>query len=446
MVSKAKIVFFLAVVLCIKAHSQPYVADKIVGVVGQSAILYSDIEEQYLQAKAQRITQERCDILEDLLAQKLLVTQAAKDSIEVTPAEVEMELENRINYFINQIGTEDKLIEYFGKSLLEIKDDMRDAVRDQLLMQRMQADIVKEISITPSEVKEFYNSLPKDSLPYIDSEIEIAQIMVYPKSDENSEFEVKEKLLELRERVLNGESFSTLAVLYSEGPSASRGGDIGWANKSDLDPAYTKAALSLKPGQVSKIVKSSFGYHLILLEEKSGERIHTRHILMKPKVSTNAKLKATRFLDSLAGAIRIDSITFKTAAYYFSADKDTRMNEGVRVNPQTQTTKFKVNEFSTSEYYIIRNLHVGEISKAFEATDDKGKTVYKIIQLKSRTEPHVANLENDFNLLQQMATQNKQNKYIDKWVSEKAKTTYIRIEEPYSNCSFKLDVWNTYKE
>ncbi len=446
MISKVKIVFFLAIVLCIKAHSQPYVADKIVGVVGQSAILYSDIEEQYLQAKAQRISQDRCEIFEDLLAQKLLVTQAGKDSIEVTAAEVEMELENRINYFINQIGTEEKLTEYFGKSLLEIKDDMRDAVRDQLLMQRMQANIVKEVTITPTEVKDYYNSLPKDSLPYIDSEIQIAQIMVYPKSDENAVFEVKDKLLELRERVLNGESFSTLAVLYSEGPSASRGGDIGWASRSDLDPAYTKAALALKNGQVSKIVETSFGYHIIQLIDKNGDRLHTKHILMKPQISADAKIKATRFLDSLAGAIRKDSITFKKAAFFFSADKDTRMNSGIRVNPQTQTTKFKVNEFSTSEYYIIRNLHEGEISKAFESTDDKGKTVYKIIQLKSRSEPHVANLKEDFNLLQQMATQNKQSKFIDKWVSEKAKTTYIRLEEPYNNCSFNLDVWNKYKK
>ena len=433
------IILFFTIVAGIFA--QPYIADKVVGVVGKSAILYSEIEEQYLQSRAQGAIQNKCSIYEDLLAQKLLVTQAEKDSIEVSPIEVESELEQRLTYFINQIGTEEKLTEYFGKSVLEIKDDMRDAVRDQLLMQRMQAEIVKGVSITPGEVKEYYNSLPKDSLPYIDSEIEINQIVVYPLSDENAVFEVKEKLLKLRERILNGESFATMAVLYSEGPSSSRGGDIGWASKADLDPAYSKAALSLKKGQVSKIVESSFGYHLIELLDKTEDRIKTRHILMKPKVAPDAKQKATRQLDSLARAIRTDSIKFEAAALYYSQDKDTRMNGGVRINPQTQTTKFKVSEFPTSEYYIIRNLNEGEISPAFESTDDKGKVVFKIIQLKSRTEPHVANLKQDFSLLQNFAMQHKQSIIVDEWVAEKAKNTFIRLSSPYDNCTFRLDVW-----
>ncbi|HBH49243.1 MAG TPA: peptidylprolyl isomerase, partial [Bacteroidales bacterium] len=285
------------------------------------------------------------------------------------------------------------------------------------------------------------NKLHKDSIPYIDSEIEISQIVIYPRSDENAVFEVKEKLLKLRERVLNGESFSTLAVLYSEGPSASRGGDIGWAAKTDLDPAYTKAALALKKNQVSKIVESSFGFHIIQLLDKTEDRIKTRHILMKPKVSYEAKEKANRHLDSLARVIRLDSISFERAALYFSMDEDTRMNGGVRVNPQTQTTKFRVDEFPTSEYYIIRNLTEGKISDPFESTDDKGKTVYKIIQLKSRSEPHLANLTQDYTLLKNMALQEKQTRVVNKWVQEKARDTYIRLEAPYKDCSFNIDAW-----
>ena len=442
MIQKTYIILAILSGLAINTFSQTVVADKIVGVVGQSAILYSEIEEQYFQSKAQGGDQTRCQIYEDLLAQKLLVTQAAIDSIEVTIPEVEMELEQRIDYFTNQLGTEEKLVEYFGKSILEIKDDMRDAVHEQQVMQRMQAEIVSGITITPNEVKDFYNNLHKDSIPYIDSEIEINQIFIYPRSDADAVFEVKEKMLKLRERVLNGESFATMAVLYSEGPSSSRGGDIGWSNRADLDPAYSKAAFALKKGQVSKIVESSFGYHLILVEDKDENRIHTRHILMKPSVSIESKVQATNFLDSLTRFIRKDSITFSAAAKYYSQDDDTRLNGGLRVNQYTQSSKFKVNDFETSEYYIIRNLSIGQISDPFESKDSKGRTVYKIIQLKSKSEPHVANLKQDFPLLKNMATQYKQAEVIDDWVRDKAKEVYIRLEPPYSECDFRVKVWN----
>lgn len=438
---KTKITILLFSILSINSFSQSYIADKIVAVVGQSTILFSEVEEQYQQFRAQGQTVEKCQLFEDLLAQKLLVTQAAVDSIEITEAEVEMELEQRITYFINQIGTEEKLIDYFGKSILEIKEDMRDAVREQSLTRKMQSEIVKDISITPAEVKSFYKSLPSDSIPFIDSEIQLNQIVIYPRSNEGSVLEVREKLLKLRERVLNGESFNTMAVLYSEGPSAPRGGDIGWAGRNDLDPAYSKAAFALKKGQVSKIVESSFGFHLIQLIDKTDDRIHTRHILMKPKVSIEAKQLAKGRLDTIARNIRLDSITFERAALYYSMDEDTRLNGGIRVNPATLDTRFKVDEFSTSEYYIIRRLNVGEISAPFESTDDKGKTIYKIVQVKSKTEPHKANLKDDFNLLKNAALQDKQSKILDAWITEKTKDNYIRIEPPFNNCEFRNSSW-----
>lgn len=438
---KTKLTILLSLVLTASAFTQPFVADKVVAVVGKSTILYSEVEEQYQQMRAQGQRMDKCIIFEDLLAQKLLVTQAAIDSIEITESEVEMELEQRISYFINQIGTEEKLVEYFGKSILEIKEDMRDLVREQSLTRKMQGEIVKDISITPAEVKTYYNSINADSLPYVDSEIQLNQIVIYPKTDEESVYEVREKLLKLRERVLNGESFSTMAVLYSEGPSAPRGGDIGWMALTDLDPAYSKAAFALKKGQVSKIVESSFGYHLIQLMDKTEDRIKTRHILMKPKVSIEAKTKAKGMLDTIARNIRLDSITFERAALYYSQDENTRLNGGVRVNPATLNTRFKVDEFSTSEYYIIRRLKVGEISTPFESTDEKGKTVYKIVQLKSKSEPHRANLKEDFDLLKKMATQDKQNKIVDAWITEKAKDSYLRIEAPFKDCNFRNTTW-----
>lgn len=440
--NKVKITILASLIfLASNSFAQPFIADKIVAVVGKQTILYSDVEEQYQQMRAQGEKIEKCQIFEDLLAQKLLVTQAAIDSLEVSPAEVELELEQRITYFINQIGTEEKLVEYFGKSVLEIKEDMRDAVYDQSLTRKMQGEIVKDLTITPSEVKDFYKDLNPDSIPYIDSEIQLSQIVLYPESNEESVLDVREKLLRLRQRVLNGESFNTMAVLYSEGPSAPRGGDIGWAARSDLDPAYSKAAFALKKGQVSKIVESSFGFHLIQLIDKTDDRIHTRHILMKSKISFEAKNKAKGRLDTIARNIRLDSISFERAAMFYSMDEDSRLNGGVRVNPQTLDTRFKVDEFSTSEYYIIRRLQVGEISAPFESTDDKGKSVYKIVQIKSKTEPHKANLKQDYHLLKNAALQAKQATILDDWIEEKASDNYIRIEEPFKDCTFRINSW-----
>ncbi len=434
--------FITALFLTINGLSQSLIADKIVAVVGKSSILYSDIEEQYLQYKAQGQNIEKCEILEELLAQKLLVTYAEIDSIEVSEGEVEMELEQRMTYFINQIGSEEKLVEYFNKSVLEIKSDMRDMVREQLLMQRMQNEIVKDVAITPREVKDFYNNLPKDSIPLVESEIELSQIVRYPTSGEDQIYEVRKKLLDLRQRILNGESFETLAVLYSEGPSASHGGDIGWAGKAELDPAYAKAAFSLKKGQVSKIVESSFGYHLIQLIDKTEDRIKTRHILMKPKITYSEKQKVKTKLDSLIRVIRLDSIKFETAAMYFSQDEDSRLNGGQKVNPKTLNTRFQIDDFDSKEYYIIRNLQIGEISEAFESEDDKGKVVFKVVKLQSRSEPHRANLKQDFDLLKNMAMADKRGKIVDSWIQNNLKEVYFRIEAPYNNCGFRIKSWN----
>ncbi len=436
-----QLVLLVCVLLNTNSIAQPVVVDKIAGVVGRNQILYSEVEDQYIQMMAQGVkpAPSKCSIFEDLLAQKLLVNQAEVDSLIVDEVQVEMELNDRIDYFANQIGSEQKLIEYFGKSILEIKEDMRDAVRDQMLMQMMRREITSGLSITPKEVKEFYKSLPEDSIPYIDAEVQISQIVVYPKSSDEEVLEVRERLLEIRERIVNGENFSTLAVLYSEGPSAPRGGDIGWASRGEIDPAYAKAAFALKKGQVSKIVESEFGYHIIQLLDKTEDRVHTRHILMRPRISITEKEKALSRLDSLVTLIRTDTLSFPQAAKYYSQDEQTRLNGGLRVNPYTGNTRFELDQFETAEYYIIRDLKVGEISEPFESTDEKGRNVYKVIQLKSKTEPHRANLNQDYELLKQIATQKKQNDLVDEWVAEKIKSTYIRINDPFRECTFRME-------
>lgn len=425
--------------------AQHIVVDEVVAVIGDKKVLYSDIEETFMQLRAQgESTNEytRCEILEELMIQKLMINQAEIDSILVTESQVETELEQRMRYFINQIGSEQKLEAYFNKSIIEIKDDFRDDIRDQMLINEMRNQITGDVSVTPSEVRSYYRGLPADSVPYVDAEVEYNQIIIYPESTNEAIFEVREKLLEIREKVLNGENFVTLAVINSEDPeSAARGGDIGWFPRAELPPEYAKAAFALKPGAISKIVESSIGYHLIQCIEKTDDRIHTRHILMKPKISVEVKRQVVSKLDSLVRLVRQDSITFEQAAILHSDDEDSRVNGGQMVNPRRGGSRWRMDEFEPVEYEIINNLKVGEISDTYESTDDNGRTVFKVIWLKNLTEPHVANLQDDFNVFKERAMEIKESEIVDNWIEEKIRSTFIRISDRYNTCPMRLSGW-----
>ncbi|MBE0655396.1 MAG: peptidylprolyl isomerase, partial [Bacteroidales bacterium] len=380
----------------------------------------------------------------DFLEQKLLLNQAKIDSIEVSESTVDLQLNQRLQYFIAQIGSEKEMEEYFGKSMLQIKEDLREVLREQLITQQMQGEITGDVKITPSEVKKFYNSLSADSIPSIDALVEVQQIVIYPPLGEDAVFDVKERMLDLRKRIMEGESFETLAILYSEDPGASNGGDIGFFAKGELDPEYAKEAFSLKEGGISKIVESEFGFHIIQLVERRDDRVRTRHILMKPKISLDARKKALSKLDSIANLIRYDSITFDNAARIYSQDKKTAVNKGLMVNPYDNSSKFELKQLETKDYIIARDLKVGEVSDPFESVDDKSKVVYKIIKLKSRTDPHKANLKQDYMLIQSMAMNEKKNKVIQDWIREKQKETYYRIDPSFKNCEFFQNSWNLY--
>jgi peptidyl-prolyl cis-trans isomerase SurA len=424
--------------------SQPRVIDQVVAVVGDKRILYSDVEGQYYQliAQGEKPTAEtRCQIFEHLLIQKLLLNQAQVDSIEILESQVDAALDDRMRYFVNMIGSEQKLEDYFKKTTLEIKEDFRDAIREQLLTDKMKNELTGSISVTPSEVKSFYKSLPPSEIPYIESEVEVNQICLYPKYGEKAIFEMREKLLAIRQRILDGENFATLAVLYSEDlGSATRGGDIGWASKADLDPEYAKAAFGLKKGAVSKIVESSFGYHIIQCVDRTEDRVQTRHILMKPKLTLEEKQEAYNRMDSILFLIHSDSLTFEQAAMRYSEDKDTKLNGGQLVNPRGGA-RWKTDELDNRDYLVIKNMNVGDISEPYESIDSKGKPVIKILLLKKRTKPHVANPEDDFNTLKEMAAQKKQTEIINDWVEEKIQTTFIRIDPEYRNCKFTIKGW-----
>lgn len=423
---------------------QSLILDRVVAVVGEFVILQSDIESLNLQNKAQGINlqgDEKCAILENFLGEKLLINQAKIDSIEISESSVEMELDNRLNYFISMIGSPEALEEYFGKTILEIKEDMRAAVRDASITRQMQSTITGEVTVTPSEIREYYNKLSKDSVPYIDSKVELSQIVQYPPVDEAAVFEVKQTLLDLRRRILDGEKFTTLAVLYSEGPSATKGGEIGFMGKGELDPEYAKAAFSLKAGGVSTIVESSFGYHIIQLIERREDRVNTRHILMKPKVKPEDIRATTRKLDSIATLVRTDSVEFDLAARIYSQDKNTAVNGGIMVNPGTNTTAFTMDELQPADFIALRDLNVGEITEAFKSEDENGKEVYKIVRLRNRSSPHRANLKEDYIVLQEMALGMKKQEVFQKWIDEKIEETYVHVDNSFAGCQFSRKGW-----
>jgi peptidyl-prolyl cis-trans isomerase SurA len=429
---------------------QQFLIDQVVAVVGNEMILQSDIESEYLQLKAQGISlkgEPRCTILEKLLEQKLMVNQAKIDSLEVSPSSVELQLSSRLNYFVSQIGSEKELENYFGKTMIEMREDFRELIYEQMLVDKMQGQITDGIKITPSEVRSFYNSIPKDSIPFVDAKLELQQIIIYPASSDAAVFAVKERLLDFRKRILEGASFATLAVLYSEDPGSSRaGGEIGFLSKGELDPEYAKVAFSMKEGQVSKIVESAFGYHLIQLIERRGDRVNTRHILLKPKISPEAMLASKIRLDSLADAIRMDSIKFEIGCMLFSEDPDSRMNAGLCLNkkddsPNYGTSTFAMNDFDAEDYYVIKNLNVGDISAAYSNKDKNGKEIYKIVKIKSKTAPHYANLDQDYQYIQTMALGNKQQDALKKWMKEKQGTSSITISSSFNRCNLKSKGW-----
>lgn len=447
MISKIKSAFTL-VFLFISIHfiqgQDKQMIDQVVAVVGDKIVLQSDIENQILQMLAQGYKSEnmRCEVLEELLAQKLLLTQAELDSLTVGYNRVESELERRLMYFIRQVGSEKKLEEYYNKSILEIKEDFRPLINEQLLTQMMQSEIVSDLSMSPNEVSRYYKNIHPDSIPMINTEYEIQQVVIRPAANEEAKAEAREKLLSLRQRITDGERFSTLAVLYSEDPgSARKGGELGFRTQDELDSEFAKAAFNLKGDGVSRIVESSFGFHIIQLIAKEGNQANVRHILIKPKIDINEKAKATERLDSIAKLLRNEEITFKVAAVKYSDDEKSRLNEGIMVNEQNASTIFELDELPQEMYNVIQKLKIGEISEPFESTDDQGDIVYKIIKIKQMKEPHKANLKDDYEKIEQMALMTKQQTVIENWLEEHKKKTYIHIDDSFKNCEFLKNGW-----
>lgn len=427
-------------------RAQDQIIEQIVATVGNDIILKSDIETQYYQALAQNIDFDgdlKCTILEDLLVQKLLLNQAKLDSVDVSEKEVEQRVDARLSMLVAQAGDEKTLTDYLGKDMKQIKQDLNDLLYDQLLTQKMEMEITSDLKITPSEVRAYYRDLPENEIPLINSELELAHITIQPTITDEAIQEVKDRLNDIIQRVNQGTRFSTLAVLYSEDPgSAKNGGELGFRGRKDFVPEFSAVAFQLKqPGEISPIVESPFGYHIIQLIEQRGEKANFRHILLTPKTPFAEIERAINTLDSLANEIRKETITFEEAAVKFSHDEDTKNNGGTMINPNTGLSKFEADELGLMVYKQIKDLKIGEISEPFESRNMDNKQVYEIVKVISKSEPHLANIKDDYQFLQDMALAEKKDETMRTWISKKQRSTYIKINETYHSCPFNYEGW-----
>ena len=420
---------------------QGKIIDQVIAVVGGHIILESDIEAQYLQYRMQEgITGSsstvKCSMLESMLYQKLLLNQAELDSVEVSDSQVEAEMDRRLRHYIGLLGSPEKFEEYYQKSILEFKDELRDQVRELIMVETVQDKITGDVKVTPTEVKSFFKTIPTDSIPLINTEVELLQIVKLPPVNREETEKVKNKLQEIRYRVLNGENFATLAILYSEDPgSAKNGGELGLFGRGEMYPAFEAAAFSLEKGAVSDLVETEAGYHILQMIERRGEYVNVRHILLRPKVSPYDLAQAKIKLDSISNQIKADKITFDEAVIKYSEDPS-KNNGGILINPMTGTSLFETDQLDPKVAFVIDKLEVGDISEPVQFQTQENKDAYRILYMKKRTEPHKANLKQDYDKIQAWATEDKKQKVINKWISNKAGQTYVKINDAYKDCTF----------
>ncbi|WP_298662659.1 peptidylprolyl isomerase [uncultured Barnesiella sp.] len=442
-------VLAVAVSLPVFADDDDNVIDEVVWVVGDEAIYKSEVEEQYrqMQYDGQRIDGDPyCVIPEQLAVQKLFLHQAKLDTITVPDATVFQQVEARINYLIANIGSKEKMEEYFKKPVTEIREELANIIRDQGTVQEVQRTLVKDVKITPAEVRRFYNQLPSDSIPYIPLQVEVQIITLNPKVPQQEIDNVKARLRDFSDQVNRGErDFSTLAVLYSEDRgTAMMGGEMGFVSKSNLVPEFADVAFNLNdPKKVSKIVETEYGYHIIQLIEKRGDRINVRHILLRPHVSEKDITDALERLDSLrTDLVDNKKFSFDEITQFVSQDKDTRNNKGLMVNPQTGNPKFEMGQLPQDVAKVVADMQVGDISKPFVMTDErKNKEVVAIVKLKSRIDGHKANMSDDYQTLKAIVEEKKKTEILNEWLAKKQNETYIRIKDGWRNCEFKYDGW-----
>ena len=439
---------FILLMLCFTFNAvtgQQNVLDKVLAVVGNEALLESDIEMELMQLRAQgqMVDDEtRCYIFESLLLQKLLLAQAKLDSLKENDLAVAQEVEQYIRRASVQLGSTQEIEKYFGKPMFQLKEEWTVQMRERNLTQQMQMNIVSAVQTTPHDVETYYKSQAADSFPMIPDQYVIQQIARYPPSGSEARFLVREKLLELRERVMNGEKFQALAVMYSEDQtSARRGGELGMRTREEFVKPFSDAAFALKPGQVSQIVETEFGFHIIQMSEKRDEMANLRHILIRPKFSPETQQEASHLLDSVAALIRADSISFEAGVVRYSEDKNTRLSGGYVVNPQTLATRFEKDQLIPNDYYVLRDMKAGQVSAPFESKDNAGNDIFKIIKFKEFIPSHRASFEQDYMVIHDVTKSKKQQETFDACVTKRILSAYIFVDPDMRSCKFSREGW-----
>ena len=426
------------------------IVDEVIWVVGDEAILKSDVEVTRLQSEADGIKfvgDPDCSIPEQIAVQKLFLHQAAIDSIEVSESEVMQGIDDQINYWVSMIGSREKLEEYRKQSITQMRQQMHDDFKNRQLIQKMKQELVKDIKVSPAQVRKYFNNLPQDSIPFVPTEVEVEILTMQPRIPMEEISRVKNQLRDFTDRVNKGETtFATLARMYSEDPGSARmGGEMDYIGRGMLDPAFANVAFNLTdPKKISKIVESEFGYHIIQLIDKRGDKIKCRHILLKPKVSQEAIDKSIGRLDSIGNDIRAKKFTFEAAVEALSDDKDTRNNKGLMANTaqaDNRTSKFQMKDLPTEVARVVDTMKVGQISAPFTMVNTKGKTTCALIKLVSRVEGHRATITEDFQVMKDVVLAKEREKTLHDWVVDKIKKTYVRMNDRYKNCNFEYQGW-----
>ena len=441
---------WMFLLLSVATFGQNNVIDEVVWVVGDEAILKSDVESERLNAQYEGRKFDGdpyCVIPEQLAVQKLFLHQAELDSIEVSEQEVLSRLEQQTNWLIDQIGSKEKMEEYYNKTSTQIREMLRENIRNGMTVQKMQQKIIGDIKIVPADVRRYFKNLPQDSIPYVPTQVEVQIVTLEPKIPQEEIERVKKALRDYTDQVNKGEiAFSTLARLYSEDEGTRRrGGELGFMGRGELVPEFANVAFNLQdPSKISKIVESEFGFHIIQLIEKRGDRINTRHILLKPKVEEKDLEASLLRLDSIAKDIRNAKFSFDEAATFISQDKDTRNNHGLMANPNSGTARFEMQELAQVSQEVaktVEGLNVGEVSEPFTMINNKGKEICAIVKLKARIDGHKATITEDYQRLKSIVQSKLGEEKLQKWIVDKQKSTYVRINENWVTCDFKYPGW-----
>lgn len=444
---KNTLICFFVLLISQFAYTQREVIDQVVAIVGSEIVQLSDVEERFALSSSQQgglPPDARCTIMNQILGQKLLVNQAKLDSVLITDVEVEVQLDARIERILSYMnGDVRQFEEYYGQTVNQVKQEFREDLRNEILSERMRGQIIAGITVTPAEVKEFFNSIPKDSLPYFNSEVEVGEIAYQPRVNDEERQIALDKILDLRKQIVEDSTdFAVLARKFSADPgSRIAGGDLGWTTRGKFVPEFEAAAYSLDIDEISEPVETDFGFHLIQLLGKRGNSIKTRHILIKPEI-TDADLELAKSqLDTVRNLVQTDSLTFSIAVKRYSEeDVQSYTNDGRMVNPLTGNTFFEIGDLDPDIYFTIDTMQVNNISAPFEYTTPMGETAYRIVQLQSRTDPHVASLELDYSKIRQAAIDAKKSEYIKNWLEDTVDATYVYIHDMYKTCPI-LENW-----